>query len=256
MRAAHSRPRRECLLIDSHNHQFLEKDSAMSNTVKSIVSRRVLLQAAGAVSARAGLVVAGEQPPYRVGQFLLLLTRDSSAPQLKVTHVSEPQRVLWQSIPSSSFLIGGHAETEIEENDTPASGFTIKDKNLIRYEKQTVQSARMLSGALELSGTLERMGVAVGYKMTWSAAGPHQLRFAVELSGSERGSYKSDLPTLRFESRRAFLRLRSANDLLRSEMPAPPDPGAGAWRRTRHADHYRVGRKSSRTALGRLLVDD
>ena len=183
MRAAHSRPRRECLLIDSHNHQFLEKDSAMSNTVKSIVSRRVLLQAAGAVSARAGLVVAGEQPPYRVGQFLLLLTRDSSAPQLKVTHVSEPQRVLWQSIPSSSFLIGGHAETEIEENDTPASGFTIKDKNLIRYEKQTVQSARMLSGALELSGTLERMGVAVGYRSTWSAAGPHQLRFAVELSG-------------------------------------------------------------------------
>jgi hypothetical protein len=80
--------------------------------------------------------------------------------------------VLWQSTPLSSFLIGGYAETVIEENDTPASGFTINDKYLVRYEKQTVQSARMLSGALELSGTLEGLGIAVGYKMTWSAVGP------------------------------------------------------------------------------------
>ena len=118
----------------------------MSDRVESVVSRRALLKTAGVVSAGATLGVAGELSVFRVGQFLLWLVRETTAPQLRIAHASEPQRVLWQSIPFSSFLIGGYAETVIEENDTPASGFTISDKDLVRYEKQTVQSAGISFG--------------------------------------------------------------------------------------------------------------
>lgn len=159
---------------------MLEKNLALT---KPVVSRRALLKAAGAIGAGASLAGAAEQMPYQVGQFLVWLTGEQAIPQLKIVHASEPQRVLWQSVPSASFLIGGFAETVIGENDTAASGFTIADKNLVRYEKQTVQSATMRSGALELTGTLEGRGIAVGYKMTWSAVGPDQLRFAVDVSG-------------------------------------------------------------------------
>jgi alpha-glucosidase len=166
-----------------------------------VVTRRSMLKAAGAMSAGASLAVAGERPPFQVGQFLLWLNQKSALPGLKIAHTSEPQRMLWQSLPASSFLIGGYAETVIEENDTPASGFTINDKNLVRYETQTVQSAGIRSGALELSGTLEGMGLAFGYKMTWSAAGPDQLRFAVEFTGPNAGKLN-----------RIFLRYASSPD--------------------------------------------
>lgn len=151
------------------------------------ISRRFIMKAASALTVGASLAKGQAAQTYQVGQFLLSLDQQSAAPQLKIAHVSEPERVLWESIPSSSFLVGGHADTVIEENDTPASGFTISDKNLSRYEKQTVTSAGMNSGALKLSGTLEGMGSSFGYVMTWTAVGADQLRFAVEFTGANAG---------------------------------------------------------------------
>ncbi len=168
---------------DDMTRTLVANEASRSRRVEPVVSRRALLKIAGFASAGAGFAAAADAPGYQVGQFLLTISPDSDFPQLKVTHASEPQRIIWQSAPSSPFLIGGYAETVIEENDTPASGFTINDKNLVRYETQTVLTVRMISGALELSGTLEGMGVAVGYRMTWSAVGPNQLRFSVDLPG-------------------------------------------------------------------------
>jgi alpha-glucosidase len=190
--------------------------SSETGETNSVISRRAMLKASAAATAgaslgmlsastttnqNASLGMAEEHPPYQVGQFLLWLNQTPSAPQLRIAHASEPQRVLWQSVPLSSFLIGGYAETVIEENDTPASGFTINDKDLVRYEKQTVKTATMLSGALVLSGTLEGMRLVFNYEMTWSAVGPDQLRFAIQFTGSNAAQLN-----------RIFLRYSSSPD--------------------------------------------
>src|SRR5262249_53568968 len=98
---------------------------------RALLSRRTVLKASAAAgagaalgmakvpaasSARRGAPTEEKRRTFHVGQFLLWLNDDAPVPQLAIAHVSEPQRMLWQSVPSSSFLIGGRAETVVEEN--------------------------------------------------------------------------------------------------------------------------------------------
>lgn len=138
---------------------------------------------------------------YRVGRFLLHLTTSSGPPPLRVTHDSEPSRALWESVPGLGFLAAGVAETVIEENTTPASGFTIADSGLIRLDRQTVTSVSVDDDRTIFYGTLEGAGRSVGYAMAWTEPAPNQLRFSIELSDPG-----STIPPCN----RVFLRYRSA----------------------------------------------
>ncbi|GAA1854064.1 alpha-glucosidase [Pseudonocardia ailaonensis] len=128
---------------------------------------------------------------YPVGDFVLQLTLFGGAPALRVHHVSEPGRAVWESYPGRGFVATGTAGTDIAENTTPASGFTITDTNLVRQENQTVDAVDSVGGAVILRG---RIGDA-GYTMTFSQPVAHHLRFAVTTSAD-----------------RVFLRYRSDPD--------------------------------------------
>jgi alpha-glucosidase len=122
--------------------------------------------------------------PRQVGAFLIWLGPvPTSRPRIRIAHDTEPNRILWESPAVGGFLAGGSAQTHIEENDTPASGFTISDVDLVRYDRQTISSAVARGGTLAINGTLSGPGLSVGYTMTWTAAGDDQLRFSVTVSG-------------------------------------------------------------------------
>ncbi|GAA4391265.1 alpha-glucosidase [Tsukamurella soli] len=83
---------------------------------------------------------------------------------------------------AGGFLQGGAAETVIEENVTPASGFTISDRDLVRFDAQTIDSAASDGAALTLGGRVRSTsGRTTDYTMSWTAVGPKQLRFQIAL---------------------------------------------------------------------------
>lgn len=135
---------------------------------------------------------------YEVGSFLLRLTT-GAAPALQITHREEPDRVVWQSPGSGGFLHLGTAETVVEENTTAASGFTVSDRNLVRYAQQSVDSATMHAGSLVLEGAVARiLGASIDYTMTFSSAGHRRLRFRVQPAPT--ASVRADRIFLRYDS--------------------------------------------------------
>jgi sulfoquinovosidase len=117
---------------------------------------------------------------FEVGRFLLRLGPGAA---LRVVHADEPDRVIWDGAVAGGFLQAGRARTRVAGNTTPASGFTIRDRGLVRYAGQTVDSAELRDGALVLDGALRGADGACRYRMTWSAAGEDQLRFDVRVTG-------------------------------------------------------------------------
>jgi hypothetical protein len=123
----------------------------MDTPTRRLLSRRSDLAVAGTAGAAATLAVTAEaspsahplpaEPEFRLGRSCSGSTAHPRPPSLRIAHSDEPDRILRESLPGSGFLLAGHADTDIAENSTPASGFTISDRNLVRYDRQTVTSA-------------------------------------------------------------------------------------------------------------------
>jgi alpha-glucosidase len=139
---------------------------------------------------------------YRVGGFVVQVATWSGAAALRVAHVTEPDRALFESVPGRGFLAAGVAETSVEENTTPASGFTLTDVDLVRFDRQTVDEVRIDEGTATLHGSVSGEQRAVGYTMTFSEPVPNQLRFEVVLTA----------PAGTPPCTRVFLHYRSAPD--------------------------------------------
>lgn len=73
--------------------------------------------------------------------------------------------------------------SDIAENTTPASGFTIDDTIIHRYDRQIIEAVVADDGTLTLPGALAGDNGSVTYAMTWTAPSESHLRFAVQLSG-------------------------------------------------------------------------
>ena len=139
---------------------------------------------------------------YQVGSFLLSLAyQDRAIPALRVVHQSEPDRVLWESIPRVSFLYAARGHADIRENVAPFSGFEIRDKVLAMCDRQSVERVQPSPFSLVLSGTLSGNGEAIGYTMTLTAVAEHQLQFQVHLEGSHAAGFN-----------RLFLRYASSKE--------------------------------------------
>jgi alpha-glucosidase len=152
--------------------------------------RGVLRLSAGAAFAATGAgprtSLAPSAPPgtYGVGSFRLTLSRASSGePMLRIVHAAEPNRALWESLPTGGFLAAGVGRASIAENTTPASGFAVRDTVLVRYDRQTLTSVTASDRAITFIGTLTGDHGGVDYAMTWTAPLDSHLRFEVKLSG-------------------------------------------------------------------------
>ncbi|MDQ2886698.1 MAG: alpha-glucosidase [Chloroflexota bacterium] len=127
---------------------------------------------------------------YQVGSFILFLAYcDQSGPALRVVHQSEPERVLWESIPHAGFLCAARGRARIRENVAPFSGFEIHDKILALCDRQSVESIQAGASSLTLWGTLSNTREVVGYSMTLTAVAEHQLQFQIQLEGPNAAAF-------------------------------------------------------------------
>ncbi len=123
--------------------------------------------------------------PFRVGSFVVSLTADDepSGFVLRVTHVSSPDRVLWESIPGRNFVSAARGQETVRDR---RSHYSISDRILERYPDQTIESVEENEGSLRISGRLAgRKGAGqVGYQLTFSPASDGRLRFEAEADGT------------------------------------------------------------------------
>src|SRR5262245_24866357 len=102
---------------------------------------------------------------HQVGRFRVHVTHGPT-PEVRVTHTDDPDRLLFDGRVPGGFLQAGTARTVVRENTTPASGFTITDRRLVRYSHQSVDAVEADGDALVLRGRVRsERGAICGYTM-------------------------------------------------------------------------------------------
>ena len=115
-----------------------------------------------------------------LGQFLVLYqTTDPSLPALKVTHKRSQDKVLWQTVPEKSFVMGGKGKENVHE---VKGSFFIDDETQDTCEDQTVTSLQVIDDMLVISGDLAcKSGKFIGYTFSLKPHSNNQLSFFAEL---------------------------------------------------------------------------
>lgn len=117
---------------------------------------------------------------HRVGEFLIRW-QAGEAPALSVTHMADPTRVLWQSVPGKSFLTAAAGKEAVHE---ARGSFFVEDHVGESCSRQSVQKIApdAATGALVLSGGLAcASDRRAEYSLSFTAPEPEQLRFEAEV---------------------------------------------------------------------------
>lgn len=116
---------------------------------------------------------------WTLGRFKI----DWKGKALEVFNLAEPDRVIWESIPGRSFVIGAKGK----ETYTQLRGsFTLKDKGTYhRCIKQTVDKITLLEDTLEISGSLHGSRCKSRYRMSFTAKSPNRLGFEVDVEAKD-----------------------------------------------------------------------
>jgi alpha-glucosidase len=115
-----------------------------------------------------------------LGQFLVRYQAiDASLPALKITHNKSENKVLWQTVPGESFVMGGKGKENIHE---VKGSFFIDDEAQDLCEDQTVSRLTVINDALVIGGDLAcQSGKSIGYVFTLKPHSSNQLSFSAEL---------------------------------------------------------------------------
>ena len=115
-----------------------------------------------------------------LGQFLVRYqATDASLPALKITHNKSENKVLWQTVPGESFVMGGKGKETIHE---VKGSFFIDDETQDLCEDQTVSRLTVINDALVIRGDLAcQSGKSIGYVFTLKPHSSNQLSFSAEL---------------------------------------------------------------------------
>jgi len=122
----------------------------------------------------------GQSQSVTLGQFnVQYQTRDQSVPTLKVTHQSNSEKVLWQTVPGKSFVMGGKGVESIHE---VKGSFFIDDDIQDTCEDQTLRHIKVENNTLLISGELNcHSGNTIGYEFSLFAHSENQLSFSAQL---------------------------------------------------------------------------
>src|ERR1700712_3678620 len=88
----------------------------------------------------ANTVGAGKMSGYALGNFLIRVTiNPGQQPQINVVNKTEPERVLWGTVPGVALIGAAVGKDSIRLHGVPQGSFTITDKILKQYDSQTIE---------------------------------------------------------------------------------------------------------------------
>jgi alpha-glucosidase len=122
--------------------------------------------------------------PYPVGAFVVTLENgragDPFDDVLSIEHSSDPDRVLWSSVPGERFVSAARGEEKVEQS---RGHFFIEDEEEDLHPDQTIDSVERRGEALVVAGRLTNgeASEAIGYTFSFSPVTRDRLRFEVEV---------------------------------------------------------------------------
>ena len=107
-------------------------------------------------------------------------------PAVRVYHVSDPGRDLWQSVQGRAFVTAGAGQATIHES---RGMFQVEDRVTTYYGHQGVDRIREKNGAVVINGRFPEASGALSYVVTLRARSENRLDFDVRLK--EKGAGQS-----------------------------------------------------------------
>ena len=118
-----------------------------------------------------------------VGQFVVSYTPEQGG-QIYVTHVSEPGRRIWESVPGMSFVAASYGHEKVDES---RGSFFFSDKATgSTCATQKLEKVIEVAGTARLTGTLRCSGAgSAPFSMVFTALTPHQLGFELRIEDDD-----------------------------------------------------------------------
>ena len=95
-----------------------------------------------------------------------------------ITHASNPERAIWETIPGKSFVSAAIAEETITQN---GGALTIRDTERVRCEHQTVDQVVRTARSVSLPGRLSGTDCDAAYSLVFTPLSDNQLGFHLRL---------------------------------------------------------------------------
>ena len=120
---------------------------------------------------------------FRIGQFVVAFVPDQGG-QVVVTHQSEPQRRIWESVPGMSFVAATYGHEKVDES---RGSFFFSDKATGSLcATQRLEQIAEVAGTVQLSGTLRCTGAgSAPYKLVFAPLTQNQLGFELRIDDDD-----------------------------------------------------------------------
>jgi alpha-glucosidase (family GH31 glycosyl hydrolase) len=121
---------------------------------------------------------------FEIGSFRL--NWNAEIGQLKIHHVSNNEKILWESIPQIGFVGGAIATAEIEDS---RGSFTIEDEKESIYSTQIISNIEFLNDTLFINGYVENDSLQSNYSLSFYPINEKRLGFELAIDALVNRSY-------------------------------------------------------------------